>query len=308
MYISKRLTQVFESADEIPFDDSSKFVFFSDCHRGVGGWADDFVKNQNYYFAALTHYYMNSFTYIEIGDGDELWENRKFSEIMYAHRDVFGLLSKFYKEKRLYFIFGNHDIVKRDIEFIKNNFYYYFDERKKRKVPLFENIKIHEGLILRHRETGDKIFIVHGHQADFLNDRLWRLSCFLVRYLWSPLEFLGVNDPTSPAKNNEKKKTVEKKITDWVSTNKQMLIAGHTHRPMFPEVGDPPYFNDGSCVHPHSITAIEISMGYISLVKWSMKTKIDGTLFVDRDVLAGPRKIKHYFSKKTLSRGDLASV
>lgn len=76
-----------------------------------------------------------------------------------------------------------------------------------------------------------------------------------------------------------------------------MLIAGHTHRPMFPEVGEPPYFNDGSCVHPHVITAIEIANGDIMLVKWNIKTKNDGTLFVDRDVLAGPRKLKDYFIK-----------
>ena len=74
-----------------------------------------------------------------------------------------------------------------------------------------------------------------------------------------------------------------------------MMIAGHTHRPVFPEVGEPLYFNDGSCVHPHSITAIEISGGYISLVKWQIKTKQDGTLFVGKDILAGPRLLRNYF-------------
>ena len=73
------------------------------------------------------------------------------------------------------------------------------------------------------------------------------------------------------------------------------MVAGHTHRPMFPEVGEPPYFNDGSCVHPRCITAMEIVFGNIKLVKWYVNTKEDGTLFVDKEVLAGPRKLKDYF-------------
>ena len=242
----KHVSQVFETAEQIPFDDSSRIVLMSDCHRGDGSWADDFSRNQNLYFAALTHYYNENYTYIEIGDGDELWENSKFSDIKQAHSDVFWLLSKFCNEDRLYLIFGNHDIVKKDNRFVKNDLYQYFDEHEKRDISLFENIKLHEGLILRHRFTGDKIFLVHGHQVDCLNDRLWRLARFLVRYLWRPLTTFGVNDPTRTAKNYKKKEAVEKKLTEWVIREKHMLIAGHTHRPMFPEIGEPPYFNDGS--------------------------------------------------------------
>ena len=183
----KRISKVFESAEQIPFDDSSKIVLMSDCHRGDGSWTDNFSKNQNLYFAALTHYYNENYTYIEIGDGDELWENKKLSDIMHVHNDVFWLLSKFYNEGRLYFIFGNHDMEKKDYSFVKNNLYRYFDEREKKYISLFENIKVHEGLVLRHRVTDDKIFLIHGHQVDFLNYTLWRLSKFLVRYLWRPL-------------------------------------------------------------------------------------------------------------------------
>ena len=122
------------------------------------------------------------------------------------------------------------------------------------------------------------------------------ISRFLVRYLWRPLNVIGVNDPTRTAKNYHKKEAVEKKLIEWVIKEKHMLIAGHTHRPMFPEVGEPPYFNDGSCVHPSCITGMEIEDGNIKLVKWYVKTKEDGTLFIDREVLAGPRKLKDYFS------------
>ena len=291
----KRISKVFESAEEIIFDDSSKIVLMSDCHRGDGNWSDDFSKNQNLYFAALTRYYNKGYSYIEIGDGDELWENKRLSDIRRVHSDVFSLLSKFFNEHRLRFIFGNHDIVKKNHIYVKDNLYEYFDERKSSYMPLFENIKLHEGIVLKYRVTNDKIFLIHGHQVDFLNDKLWRLARFLVRYLWRPLNLFGINDPTRTAENYHKKLAVEKKLIEWVVREKQMLIAGHTHRPMFPEVGEPPYFNDGSCVHPRCITAIEIDFGRIKLVKWYVNTKEDGTLFIDREVLAGPRKLKDYF-------------
>ncbi|HBW34069.1 MAG: serine/threonine protein phosphatase [Peptococcaceae bacterium BRH_c23] len=290
----KRISKVFESAEEIPFDDSSRIILMSDVHRGDGGWADDFSKNQNLYFAALTHYYNEDYTYIEIGDGDELWKNKRLSEVIYVHSHAFWLLSKFFKEGRLYSIFGNHDMVKRDHEFVKNNMYQYFDEREKKYFPLFENIKVHEGLVLKHKLTNQKILLIHGHQVSFIDYEMWRLSRFLVRYLWRPLESFGVNDPTSTAKNYDKKDAVEKQLIEWVTREKHMLIAGHTHRPRFPQVGEPPYFNDGSSVHPRCITGIEITDGNITLVKWDVKTKIDGTLFIGREILVGPRKLKAY--------------
>mgnify|MGYP000394021168 CR=1 FL=1 len=69
-----RISKAFEGALKLPLSDNSKYVLFSDCHRGVGTSNDNFLKNQHLYFAALQHYYQNNFTYIELGDGDELWE------------------------------------------------------------------------------------------------------------------------------------------------------------------------------------------------------------------------------------------
>lgn len=299
----KRLSQIFESAVRIPFDDSSKIILMSDCHRGNGSQADDFFKNENLFISALNHYYNEGYTYIEIGDGDELWENKKLSDIINVHKNVFQLLKKFYDEKRLYFIYGNHDMVKQSMRYVRANFYEYYDKREKRFLPLFEKIKVHEGLVLDYqsREQPDmrrKILLIHGHQVDCLNSRLWKLSRFLVRYFWKPLELFGISNPTSPAQNQEKKETVGKRLTDWVIQENQMLIAGHNHRPMFPEVGEPLYFNDGSCVHPLFITGIEINMGEIALVKWSVKVKGEGILFVGKDIIAGPNKLRDFFTAK----------
>jgi UDP-2,3-diacylglucosamine pyrophosphatase LpxH len=305
MYAFKRLSQVFKSADEIPFDDSSRIILMSDCHRGDGSWADDFIQNQNIYYAALTHYYNEKYTYIEIGDGDELWENDTISEIINVHSEVFGLLTKFYNEGKLYCIFGNHDMAKKNNKLVRSRFYRYYDEPQRNQISLYENIRFHEGLVLKHTLTGDKIFLVHGHQADFINDTLWRLSRFLVRNLWRRLELFGVNDLTSTAKNYEKKVRIEKILTQWVMRENQMLIAGHTHRPVFPKPGEAPYFNDGSCVHPSSISGIEIANGYIILVKWKVKTKVDGTLFVGREEIAEPRKLKDCFNARYGNKSDV---
>lgn len=290
----QRISRVFESSPEISFDDSSKIILMSDVHRGDGSWADDFARNKNIYLTALNHYYNEKYTYIEIGDGDELWQNKKLSEIVSVHSDVFGLISQFFKEDRFHLIFGNHDMVYRDEDFVRENLFRYFDEDEKEHIHLCKNIKAHEGIVLKHRVTGQEILLMHGHQVDFLDYDLWKLARFLVRYLWTPLESLGLNDPTRAAKNYSKKEAVEKELIKWVKQEKVMLICGHTHRPMFPEVGKLPYFNDGSCVHPRGITGIEISGGNIALIKWSVKAKSDGSLFIGKDVLAGPQKISDY--------------
>lgn len=276
---------------EIPFDNSSKIVLISDCHRGDGSWVDDFTHNQNLYYSAIKYYYNHGFTYIDLGDSDELWKNKRFSDISNIYTDIFRLLHDFYKEDRFYMVFGNHDIIKKYPAFVKKNLQRYYNSHTDSYEPLFENIKVHEGLILKQAETETKILLIHGHQGDLLSDIFWRLGRFLTRYVWRRLEFFGHKDPTSAAKNYQERRKVERKILEWVSVNQQMVIAGHTHRPTCPPEDMLPYFNDGSCVHPNCITCIEIENSEITLVKWDIKTREDRTVFVDREPIALPRKI-----------------
>ena len=300
MSASKRLSRVLATSKVIPFDENSRFVIMSDCHRGNGSWGDNYSNNQNISFAALYYYYENGYTYIELGDGDELWENRAIEDVINAHSDIFWLMSLLYRDNRLHMIFGNHDIVKKEAKYTQTKCHAFYCDSINSQMALFPGIEITEGLILRYHNTNNRIFLTHGHQGDYLNDPLWKLSRFLVRYLWRPLELLGIKDPTSAAKNNEKKNTVEKRLVDWSIQHNQFLICGHTHRPVFPTVGEPLYFNDGSCVHPRCITAIEIRNGTISLVKWSTMTKPDRTLFVGREVLEYPVRINDYFQSNTV--------
>lgn len=300
MLVAERLNKLLETSRELPINESSKIILMSDCHRGDGGWGDNFSNNQNLFFAALSYYYHKNFIYIELGDGDELWENRRIEQIISAHSDAYWLMSKFHRKKRLYMLYGNHDMVKKNNSYVTNKCRTYFDDFMQKNVPLFPSLKVTEGLVLNYTVTGNKILLTHGHQADFMNYSLWKLSRFLVRYLWRPFELLGLHDPTSAAKNYSRKNMIEKKLVDWSMTENQMIIAGHTHRPVFPKVGDALYFNDGSCVHPRCITAIEIENGLIALVKWTIKTKKDRTLYVDRVILEGPVKLQAFFDQKNI--------
>lgn len=100
MSYQKRLDAAFEQVPVLPLGEHDKYVLFSDCHRGNGTHNDNFLKNEHLYLAALRHYNRLGYTYIELGDGDELWENRKMEQITEIHSEVFAKLSQFYRAHR----------------------------------------------------------------------------------------------------------------------------------------------------------------------------------------------------------------
>jgi predicted phosphodiesterase len=295
MSSQQKLTRTYQSAHRISFNDTSKFILFSDCHRGDNSFADDFANNRNIYFHALKHYYNEGFTYCELGDGDELWENISFEPILEAHKNVYMLMKQFHEQERLHMIWGNHDMVYRNPKYVEKHLSTYFDPKVGEEVNLFNGLKYHEGIVLRHSESNQELFLAHGHQADWWNYTFWKWSRFLVRVLWKPLNVMGIADPTSPAKNYKELIKVERRTKKWITDNNNIItIVGHTHRPRFPEPGEIAFFNDGSCVHPRSITGLEIENGAISLIKWQIETTEDGTLQIIRRLLEGPQKLIDY--------------
>lgn len=279
-----RLNKAYKGALRLPLCTSSKYVIFSDCHRGTGTSNDNFLPNQTLYIAALRHYYNTGYTYIENGDGDELWENRRMESIIEIHSDIFKLLSLFHASNRLYMIFGNHDITKKCKTYTAKYYSSYphccSNNPHLCGNPLMPEITFYEGILFPSKN----ILITHGHQADIFNSTLWWLSRFLVRYLWKPLEHFGILDPTSAAKNYHRKKKTEKRLQRFAKQKKLFIIAGHTHRPYLSQT-DLHYCNSGSCVHPYSITCLEIEHMNISLIKWSLDADSNHHLFVNREVL-----------------------
>ena len=289
----KRIDAVYKSAPRMELNESSKLVLMSDCHRGAGNYGDNFAKNRTVYAAALQRYLREGYTYVELGDGDELWENRDMGDIAAAHADIFELLSGFYRAGRLIMLWGNHDIEKRSRPEI---LYSYEDPMERSARPLFPGIRPLEGLVLKWKRTPFEILLLHGHQADYFNDAMWPLARFLVRTLWRPLELMGMRDPTSAAKNKKRKDRVEAVLQRWARERNVALIAGHTHRAAVPAPGEAPCFNDGCCVRLISVTAIEIARGQITLVRWLRKARPDGTVYIAREALSRPLRIEDLFS------------
>ena len=290
----KRLDKLFKNSKKMNIDDNSKIVIMSDCHRGSGNNHDNFIKNKNIFEAALKYYYKNNFTYIELGDGDEMWEVDDYKDIIEQHLDIFQSLKKFHEANRFIMIYGNHDIFKKSKKILEDYFYQYYNKTTKNNENLLKNLVVYESLVLNYNDHD--IFMIHGHQVDLLNGIFWRLSRFLVRHVWRKLEYIGINDPTKAAKNYNVSRKVEKRLEKWSKNNNKILISGHTHRPIFPKVGQSLYFNDGSCIHPNGITCLEINNGKITLVKWIFKIKQDNVISVGRVEIEGNEPIDNFFS------------
>lgn len=293
--LSRKLDRIYASSPVLPFDACSRIVLMSDCHRGQGNGGDNFLPNSPIVQGALEYYYNNGFTYIELGDGDELWENRCMHTILQTHSRIFRLMAAFHREGRFYMLYGNHDMVKRRKKFPDNLRRHYICDMPGEELPRFPLLRPTQGLILENGRTGQRLFLIHGHQDSLINDELWFLGRFLVRYVWRPLEIIGFRAPTGSGRSVKLVEKTERDLCAYAQSRNRILIAGHTHRPVFPSPGSCPYFNDGSCVHPHCITALEIEGNQISLVQWAISTAMDRTLYISREVVGGPEDLAEYW-------------
>lgn len=272
----RRLTEVYQTAKRVPFDDSSRIAFFSDCHRGDNSLADIFARNKELFLHALDHYYREGFTYIEVGDGDELLKNRRFSDIRRAHGQIFDLLHRFDGQNRLHLILGNHEIRNGRRDRVEK-----------------DGLVATEGLVLCHSNTGQQIFVVHGHQADFKCDRFHLASRFLTRYIVKQLQLARLGNRPSRADDTRNRRNIRQRIVEWQQVHQPIVICGHTHSPTFPTNGGPPYFNAGSCLYADYITGLEIRDGEIMPVKWHVRSRGPGKApRIERELAAQPRRLR----------------
>ncbi len=270
-----RLNAVFQSAPVVAFDDTTRLVFFSDCHRGDNSRADAFSANESLFLHALRYYYEQGFTYIEVGDGDELWKNRQFNTVRIAHGLVFDCLHRFDEQQRLHLLFGNHDIGGAL-------------NRQMHK----DGMIAREGLILRQSRTGQEIFVVHGHQADFKSDACYPISRMAVRRIWRRLQLWGLAPVSSPNPEDHAPHAFERFLLSWAALNRHLLICGHTHRAAGAIYGEPPYFNTGHCFTPGVMTGLEIQNGEIVQMRW--RATPFGAAPFRRETLAAPRRIGYF--------------
>lgn len=294
MFTNKRILSAYKNAKIEYFDETSKYIFFSDSHRGDDSASDEFTRNQTVLLHALNYYYNNGYVYVEAGDGDELWEYSDFKDIRLAHSDIFLAIKNFYDADRCVLLYGNHNIYLKSKTFVQKNYYSYYDEFSQDTCELLNKVTPYEALVLKNKDSGQEILAIHGHQGDLMNDQLWMVSMFLMRYFWRYMHVFGFQNPTSPAKKLYKRTKIEVKYKSWITKNKKIIICGHTHRPKFSERNEIPYFNTGCCIHTKGITGIELSEGNIMLVNWRVKPESDGNLRVERSIMRGPVPIKDY--------------
>jgi len=258
----------------------TKLIVMSDMHRGDGTGSDDFAHNSLIYKCALDHYLREVFTYIELGDAEELWENKSFDQIYITHTSIYDKIREFHdpdpKKTRYIKIWGNHDIQWKDNANILRD--------------IFPDICIYEAAII-DAGTAGHILLWHGHQADpKCSGSGAAFSKFFVRNFWPRLQRCGIKDPTRAAVNPGLSNEIDEKLYHLAINNDKnidIIIAGHTHRPVYENLSlterrsiktgkklkpEPVYYNTGSCVHPRCITGIEITMEgntpSLKLVKW----------------------------------------
>jgi predicted phosphodiesterase len=288
----------------VPFNAAQdKFIILSDQHKGARDGADIFRRSVNNYLAALEYYNNEGYTYINLGDSEELWGNI-FLTIKRHNKSTFEAEKKFLQRKAFIKIFGNHDL--------------YWDNDPLAKVSLLqiygEQLKVYEGAVLETTVNNKKttIYLTHGHQGDLQSDGNW-FSKWFVSDVWGPLQsYLHIN-PNTPAYNDQLKTDHNRLMYEWSSKRKDtLLITGHTHQPVFRSMTElesmyeklsratgeeavqlqekigklhlqdvmPPdfkgyldtYFNTGCCCFDDGdITGIEIADSYIRLIKWTKK-------------------------------------
>jgi UDP-2,3-diacylglucosamine pyrophosphatase LpxH len=282
--VFKSLSKLYNSAKtnskrvcSIPFDiTKDKFIIFSDQHKGNRDTADDFANNEINYLKALDYYNLQHFSFINLGDSEELWKYTA-EEVLPNNEKAFAAEAAF-QPTRYYKTFGNHDLIWKNKIDVDRLLVPYFT------MPL----PVCEGIILKII-IGDEpltVFCTHGHQGDKLSDNN-ALSTWIVAHLWTPLQrYLRINVNT-PSKDDSLMNKHNKLMHEWSSKRKNiLLITGHTHRPVFAsgkysnhpanniatdahEKLKPSYFNSGCCCfNDGDITGIEIEGGCIRLVKW----------------------------------------
>ena len=295
----------------IPFDmNTARFIILSDQHKGGGGAADDFRNVENTYMYALQHYYDEDFTFINLGDCEELWESTP-SKVVEKNRLTLLEEAQFLAGARYHRIYGNHDLE-----------WHYAIQQNLYLKPIFGSaLTVYEGLLLttKYKEKDYSIFLAHGHQGDQRSDGN-AFSKWFVAAIWTPIQrYLEISlDVISDFFELVDKHNII--MYEWSATQQNLLfISGHTHKPVFASLdhidrlttqlekamenndvalatsikeelerrkqeyagkkfvktmAKPTYFNTGCCCFADGdLTGIEIDGGFIRLVKWKPEGK-----------------------------------
>jgi hypothetical protein len=82
---------------------------------------------------------------------------------------------------------------------------------------------------LRLERGRESLLLFHGHQASFIQTRFIGLVSVALRYVANPL---GIRN-WSLARSNRRRFRVERKVYGFARASRQVVLIGHTHRPLF---------------------------------------------------------------------------
>jgi hypothetical protein len=284
---------------------TAKFIILSDEHKGAKDLADDFRNTESNYLNCLNYYFNEGFTFINLGDCEELWEATP-SKVIEKNRVTLLDEAKFLAAGRYHRIYGNHDLE-----------WHYLIQQNLYLKPIFgPDLSIKEGLLLTTTYNNEQysIFLAHGHQGDQRSDGN-AFSKWFVAAIWTPIQrYLEITtDRLSDSFELVDRHNII--MYEWSATQKNNLfISGHTHKPVFASLdhidrltkqvekaramndialanslqlelekrkkeykgksqvktmAKPTYFNSGCCCFADSdLTGIEIDNGFIRLIKW----------------------------------------
>lgn len=206
--------------------ESSKLIVFSDHHKGARDGADDFRRCERAYNAALGYYLEKGYTLFALGDVEELWECQP-SSVIKSYPNTLKLESEFHKKGRYIRFWGNHD-----------DLWGYENAVAKHLSAIYgHDLKVREALKLNVTDEGNKlgeIFLVHGHQGTTFSDQYSWFSRLVVRHVWRNWQRLTKRPSTTPATDYRLREQHDVAMYNWANSKTGLiLIAGHTHRPVF---------------------------------------------------------------------------
>ena len=206
---------------------SGKFIIFSDQHKGNRDGADDFLVCERAYNAALAYYDRLGYTLAVLGDVEELWEEWP-ETVLAAYPYTLNLEGKFHRDGRYLRFWGNHDDAWSHPDLV---------ERLLSPALGGSPLKVRETILLHLREGEQELgrfFLVHGHQGTFTSDRFSNVSRLVVRYIWRPIQRVFKISVNTPAKDFKLRYAHNIAMYSWSEAQEKIvLIAGHTHRPVF---------------------------------------------------------------------------
>jgi UDP-2,3-diacylglucosamine pyrophosphatase LpxH len=213
--------------------DELELIVLSDQHKGARDPADDFHRSERAYCAALAYYYELDHRLVVLGDAEELWENT-IGEVMEHNREVFALERRFHRAGRYERVWGNHDDVWRHPRTVRRRLW----------PALGKGLVVREALKIELTQNGNRkgiLFCVHGHQGTADSEVLAPVSRLVVR-LFRLVQSLLKRPWNTPATDTKLRERHDLAMFRWARehwSERVILIAGHTHRPVF-ERTEPP--------------------------------------------------------------------